>query len=432
MAAVRGPWIQRMTVLALGGALASLLPNTSRSVADIIRWQDLYGGFTMTQQQCASIPEAVWVTPKGYSFCMRYYLSAAGGQGDRPVVFLSGDAPYASTADRQKVPPPDMLLEDFDTNVLVWAAERMSREQRTTAIYLARVGLGGSSGTHHTLRHTMLELLATSAALDEIKQRHSFEGFHVYGHSGGGNLTAGLLELRDDIGCDVPAAGQLTHPNPHGIRTERGPSADPAHQVFDVTDDAAVIAKNRTARILVVTDPEDRIVTAEHQTPFVEQLRKAGREVDQFFVQADGPDHHGNAFYAAAVMRDCIRGAGHDEIAAHLADIAAKRLAARAEAAARKEAEAEIAAKLGPGSLVAGVNLRGADYSNFVPEAAEPALCQKACRADEKCAAWTYVIPGRQGSGPRCWLKSRVPPPLLNDCCTSGVEHAKEEAGAAK
>ena len=79
----------------------------------------------------------------------------------------------------------------------------------------------------------------------------------------------GLLELRHDIGCDVPTDGQLTHPNPHGIKIDHGRSPDPARQVFDVTDDAALIARNRSARILVVTD---KIVTFHHQLPFVESF----------------------------------------------------------------------------------------------------------------------------------------------------------------
>jgi hypothetical protein len=185
---------------------------------------------------------------------MRYYLSTAGGSGSRPVVFLGGDSPFASLADRRPVPSLDLYMKDLNTEDLFKLADGISRQQGTTAIRLARVGLDGSSGTHHSLRHTLLELLVTNAALDAIKQRHGFEGFHVYGHSGGGNLTAGLLLLRNDIGCDVPASGQLTRPNPHGIKIDK---RDPARQVFDVTEEAAIIARNRSARLLVVTDPAD-------------------------------------------------------------------------------------------------------------------------------------------------------------------------------
>jgi PAN domain len=395
--------------------IALLLPN-SPAAADIFRWQDLWGGIVITQQQCAAIPQAVWVSPKGRSFCMRYYLSTAGGQGSRPVVLFRGDYPFAGMADKHKVPPqvlpPDTHFYDYNTDALARAADRMSREQQTTAIYLARVGQDGSSGTHHSLRHTVLELLATNAALDEIKRQYGFEGFHIYGHSGGGNLAAGLLELRNDIGCDVPAEGQLAKPNAHGIKVEKGTSADPARQVFDVTEDVAVIARNRTARILVVTDPEDSIVRVEHQTPFVDKLRAAGRQVDQFFVHADDPGHHDTAGLAAMVVRDCVRGASRDEIAAHLAKLDAGLRAAKAGAV---------------GILLHGINLFGADYSNLRLGSADPTQCQNACRSDAKCTAWTYIQPGVQGNEARCWLKDRVPQRSRDAWTISGIERAEEK-----
>ncbi len=410
----------------LSAALLALLLPASSAAADIIRWQDMYSGVVMTQAQCAAIPQAVWVSPSGRSFCMRYYLSTAGGQGSRPVVFLGGDAPWASMADREKTPPAHAHFNDANTDTLVQGADRMSRDQQTTAILLARVGLDGSSGTHHSLRHTLLELLATNAALDAIKARYGFEGFHVYGHSGGGNLAAGLLELRNDIGCDVVADGQLTHPNPHGIKIETGKSADPAFEVFDVTDAVTIIARNRSARVLVVTDPQDQIVRIEHQNPFVEKLKQAGGKVDQFFVDSGGPEHHFTAAHAAVAMRDCVRDASHDEIAADLADFVAKRLAAAARAEANAGSKIVDAPAPRVGSLLNGINLFGADYYNFWIESAEPGLCQNACRSDTNCAAWTYLQPGVQGVQARCWLKTRVPQQYRNTCCVSGVERAKQ------
>jgi pimeloyl-ACP methyl ester carboxylesterase len=407
--------------------MLTLTPLTATFArADSIRWQDMYGGIVMSQPQCAAIPQTAWVNPNGRSFCMRYYLSTAGGHGSRPVVFLGGDAPWASMADQQKTPPPQAHFNDSNTDNLDQAADRISKDQETTGILLARVGLDGSSGTHHSLRHTLLELQATNAALDAIKARYGFDGFHVYGHSGGGNLAAGLLELRNDIGCDVIADGQLTHPNPHGLKIENRKSADPAFEVFDVTDAVGLIARNRSARILVVTDPQDQIVRIEHQNPFVEKLRAAGGEVDQFFVDSGGPEHHFTAEHAAVVMHDCIRGASHDAITADLANFVAKRFAA----AARAEASAGIIMPDVPppsvGSLLNGVNLFGADYDNFWIESAEPGLCQHACRSDTNCAAWTYVQAGLQGAQARCWLKSRVPQEYRNACCVSGVERAKQ------
>jgi pimeloyl-ACP methyl ester carboxylesterase len=406
--------------------LLFLLPLVSAATADIIRWQDMYSGVVISQAQCAEIAQAVWVSAGGRSFCMRYYLSTAGGQGNRPIVFMEGDAPWASMADRESTPPPQAHFNDANTDNLAQSADRLSKDQGTSVIWFARVGLDGSSGTHHSLRHTLLELMTTNAALDAIKARYRFDGFHVQGHSGGGNLAAGLLELRNDIGCDVIADGQLAQPNPHGLKLQTGKGADPAFEVFDVTDAVAAIARNRTARILVVTDPQDQIVKVEHQNPFVEKLRQAGGQVDQFFVDSGGPEHHFTAAHAGVVMRDCVRGASHDQIAADLADFAAKRLAAAARAEANAGTPVPDAPMPPNGSMLEGINLFGGDYYNLWLESAQPALCQNVCRSDAACAAWTYVQPGVQGPQARCWLKNRVPQQFRSACCVSGVEHAKQ------
>lgn len=64
----------------------------------------------------------------------------------------------------------------------------------------------------------------------------------------------------------------------------------------------------------------------------------------------------------------------------------------------------------------------GADYKRFDLPAANPAVCQAACRDDAACKAWTYVRPGVQGPGASCWLKSIAPSPRTSDCCISGLK----------
>jgi len=379
--------------------------------ADIITMTDIAHGIVMTQAQCAAIPQAVWINALGRNLCMRYYLSSAGGEGSRPVVFLQGDLGFNvdPKTGAWSVPPG---LKDTNTDDLVKYADQMSAKQKTTAIYLARMGRDGSSGWHKQ-RHTMLEVQATNIALEAIKQRYKFEGFHVYGHSGGGLLVAGLLTLRSDIGCAVPADGPLA-PGP----ISKAP--DPALQYFDSSAHVAAIAKNRSARILVITDPQDAVVKIQNQTPFVDKLRKAGGQADQFLVEATDDEHHLTTPQAEQVMVDCFRGAGQDEIAADLAKFEAGLLAAKAKQAAPVPSV---------GSLANGVNLSGADYSNFWVASAEPKLCQDACRSDAKCAAWTYVKPGGQGPQAQCWLKSRIPSATKNECCTSGVERTEGNTG---
>jgi hypothetical protein len=274
-------------------------------------------GAVMTQAQCAAIPEAVWVGAFGRSFCIRYYLSTAGGEGKKPVVFLQGD-----------------FLENKEENTddIVAFAARISRQMNTTAIYLARLGREGSSGSHD-FRHSFLELDVTNAALDAIKKKYKFEGFNVYGHSGGAILVGGLLHLRNDLGCAIAADGRL-----EGTRKAKLP--DPALRDFSVTDWVTGIAQDRSARIIVVTDPQDRPVPIHEQLPFVEKLRKAGGKAEIFFVDAGGDehaDHHFTTPYADLIMHDCLRGASYDEIAVDVAKFVADRLARLLSAAKAKE-----------------------------------------------------------------------------------------------
>jgi NACalpha-BTF3-like transcription factor len=386
--------------------------------ADIVTMADIARGIVMTQAQCAAIPQAVWINAMGRSLCMRYYLSTAGGQGSRPVVFLQGDLAFDVDPKTGAWLVP-AGVKDTNTDDLVKYADQMSKKQKTTAIYLARMGRDGSSGWHRQ-RHTMLEVQATNIALEAIKQRYGFEGFNVYGHSGGGLLVGGLLTLRGDIGCAVPADGILA-PNP------MPKASDPALQYFDAAAHVATIAQHRSATILVITDPADTVVKIANQNPFVEKLRKAGGQVEQFLVEATDDEHHFTTPHAELVMTDCLRGADNDEITNDLAKFDAKLVAAKAEANANTAAQATPVPSVG--MIANGVNLYGADYFNFSVAAAEPKLCQDACRSDAKCAAWTYVQPGVQGTTPRCWLKSHVPLASKNACCSSGVERTAGNIG---
>jgi dienelactone hydrolase len=281
-------------------------------------------GKFMTKEECVALPQAVWIKAMGRDICMRYYLSTAGGQGSRPVVFLQGDAPST---------------KDVDTADLVKYADRISKDTKTTGIYLARLGRDGSSGSHGD-RHTQLELHATNAALEAIKRHHHFEGFHLYGHSGGANLVAALLGLRRDLACTVPADGKLAGSGKRNV-------SDPALQVFWASDAIPNIARNHAARIIVVIDPQDRIIPISNQLPFVEKLRRAGGKVEVFFVDSGGDehaDHHATTGHAALVMRECIRGASHDDIAAGLAELVAnhhKAALAAEKAKAAKQSDAK-------------------------------------------------------------------------------------------
>ena len=146
----------RLRRIWLAVALAGALTAATGAHADIIKKDDMLRGITMTRRQCDAIEQAVWVNVSGRDFCVRYYLSTAGGEGPRPVVFIQGD--YFGKLDPKTwtwVDPSD--AKDINTDDLVRMADGFSKMAKTTAIYLARIGVEGTS-SNHTARKTLLEL----------------------------------------------------------------------------------------------------------------------------------------------------------------------------------------------------------------------------------------------------------------------------------
>jgi len=305
--------------LALAGAIAAPLLAGGVARADVIPLADMMHGIRMTQQQCAATPSTVWVSSALGGFCMRYYLSVAGGDGRWATVFLQGDKLGRGNL-RTRVFSGDPKQKDIDTADLQKVADAFSRKTKGPAIYLARIGVDGSSG-YHIVRHSVLELEVTNAALTGIKLLHRYQGFHLVGQSGGATLVGGLLAMRQDIGCAVPGSGRLA-----AVTKTRTKSSDLAVSNFEPSDMLAMIARNR-ARILVVTDPQDHVVPWQDQAAFVERLRRAGGQAEQFFVQAIDDEHHGTVAYAGTAVAACIRGDDNQAIARELADLVRRRVA---------------------------------------------------------------------------------------------------------
>jgi hypothetical protein len=62
----------------------------------------------------------------------------------------------------------------------------------------------------------------------------------------------------------------------------------------------------------------------------------------------------------------------------------------------------------------------GSDYRNFVTDSWK--TCEATCAGEGKCAAWTYARAGLQGPRGRCWLKTAVPHPVVNQNTVAGVK----------
>ena len=86
------------------------------------------------------------------------------------------------------------------------------------------------------------------------------------------------------------------------------------------------------------------------------------------------------------------------------------------------------------GTVDYGIDRPGHDIHHFE---LNPALyqgefqCEDACERNPACRAWTFVKANSFTSGPNaggkshCWLKGRVPDPVPNNCCISGVHQKR-------
>jgi pimeloyl-ACP methyl ester carboxylesterase len=304
----RAATVGRGTAIALAGAVLA----ATGAGAEIIKKEDMLRGITITHAQCDVTPQTLWLNVHGRDFCVRYYLSTVGGEGSRPVVFLQGDQKLKlDTKTWAWIDTSE--AEDVDTDDLMKTADEFSKMAKTTAIYLARIGLGGTSG-NHTSRHTLLELHLANAALDAIKQRYGFEGFHLAGRSGGSKLAGGLIGLRRDVACAVLGSGPLATPQP-----PKNP--DPGRSFFEASQNVPLMAKDRSLRPYVITDKADKRVPLAQQAGFVDKMRKAGRQVPQFFVEATDNEHHGVQLYTELVTGGCVLGKSDEDIARALSAI---------------------------------------------------------------------------------------------------------------
>jgi hypothetical protein len=69
-----------------------------------------------------------------------------------------------------------------------------------------------------------------------------------------------------------------------------------------------------------------------------------------------------------------------------------------------------------------GIDRRGGDYQCFDVRTDHIEDCEATCKAEMRCAAWTYVRPAVISPNARCCMKSVIPAPSDNTCCVSGTK----------
>jgi pimeloyl-ACP methyl ester carboxylesterase len=167
---------------------------------------------------------------------------------------------------------------------------------------VGRLGAFGSSGNHLRDMHTLIEARAAMAALDALKERHAYKRFHLVGQSGGGHTVALLLQMRADIGCAVIASGLVS------INTAARDLGKTVRAVHDPIDSVGKLQQQAGRRIIVVSDPEDKVVSFRSQREFVERVKSKGLPILQITAAAGDANFHGLALVSHRVAADCAKG----------------------------------------------------------------------------------------------------------------------------
>src|SRR5260370_29319692 len=134
-------------------ALAATLVATA-ACAEIIKKEDMLRGITTTRDRCAATAWTLWLNVDGEDFCVRYYLSTAGGEGTRPVIFLTGDhfgtvntktwqwIPIGEDRNANVTFDPAATYRDTNTDHLTNTAHAFSTIANTTPNYLPHIAIG--------------------------------------------------------------------------------------------------------------------------------------------------------------------------------------------------------------------------------------------------------------------------------------------------
>jgi pimeloyl-ACP methyl ester carboxylesterase len=259
-------------------------------------------GVNVSDTQCKSLATALWVRVEGRSFCVRYWQSEAGGSKDEAQVYFHGDL-----GDPKK---GRGVLSATNARATAGGLQREARAWSRLAgmpyFSVGRLGAFGSSGNHLRDRRTLLEARVAMAALDALKERHGYKRFHLVGQSGGGHTVALLLQMRTDIGCAVMASGAISVKT---LERDRGNTVGSIiNALTDPIDSVGKVQQQPGRRMIVMSDPDDKIVSFRSQREYVERVKSKGLPILQIMAAAGDEYFHGLASVGRRVASDCSKG----------------------------------------------------------------------------------------------------------------------------
>jgi dienelactone hydrolase len=265
-------------------------------------------GVAIDERQCKSLATALWVRVDGRGFCVRYWMSTAGGSKDEAMLYFHGD--IGGLTDGK------IGLNDPSKRVTAAAlqrdAHRWSRVYGGPFIALGRPGAFGSSGHHLRDRRTLTEVRVIAAAIDALKERHGFKRLHAVGQSGGGHTVAALLQTRHDLGCAVITSGTVSVKGHH--RDMGKPMNAKVASSYDPIDHVAAMQHQPGRRVILLSDPQDRVVPFRSQREFTERVKARGLPILHLTAAAGDERFHGLQSEGLRLAADCAKGVDDDTL----------------------------------------------------------------------------------------------------------------------
>jgi dienelactone hydrolase len=291
-------------------ATAQLVPpgfDATAKATPLSSDRDMVTGVSVTEADCRALTGRLWVRVENRGFCVRFWLSTAGGSRDEALVAFHGDIGAMIDGKLQlskaAKPTSDGKLQN--------AADYGSRLYWGPYIWIARPGAFGSSGHHVKDRRTLLEIRIAMAALDALKRHHGFKRFHLVGQSGGGHTVAGLVQLRSDIGCAVITSGATSLRSAH---RDRGHPIVGKHRFYDPIDHVHAMKQRPGLRLFVVSDRNDKKVSYRSQLEFVERVKKHNLPITHVTTTATDKDSHDLFAHGHRLAVECANKA-RDQVA---------------------------------------------------------------------------------------------------------------------
>ena len=242
----------------------------------------------------------------GQGECIRYFGHGLKDEENPQVlIYLGGDVIFTASNGMRHIAASYQTQSPAQ---IEGAMADWSHQANAPALFLARPGLYGSSGSHH-LRREARESDLIDRALDVLKNRFGIGSFILAGQSGGGQIVAAMLGRRQDINAAVLSSSLLSVRQAAAHwefqRDIPGCFLRDARRLYDPIEEVGRIPTDPAPAIYVISDPEDRAVSFNVQLRYVRALREAERKVQHIFAHAPAPAHHvltGHARLAAALI----------------------------------------------------------------------------------------------------------------------------------